>query len=128
MSTKAILLIEDNETYRKMLKMRLEANGYEVLTAEDGLVGLDIARRDKPDLIILDLMLPRMDGHTLCRLIKFDQNIRHIPILMLTCKNMVEDVNTAIDCHVDAFLLKTTRSEVLLATIEKLVSGGEIRA
>ena len=70
---KRILIIEDNVVFRKMLMLRLQSNGYETDFAEDGLAGLEKAQKTKPDLIFLDLMLPKMDGHKVCRLLKFDK-------------------------------------------------------
>jgi len=120
---KRILVVEDNTTYRKMLKIRLKSEGYKIITAENGLEGLDKARREKPDLIILDLMLPRIDGHQVCRFIKFDKNIRDTPIVVLTCRNLSEDVELAIKEHVDAFIIKGTRIEILLNVMKRLLDS-----
>ena len=75
---KKILLIEDEPEFRMALRIRLEANGYEVIEAEDGVVGLDMARNKNPDLIMLDIMLPKMDGYKVARLLKFDEKYRKI--------------------------------------------------
>ena len=118
---KRILIIEDNVTYSRMLQIRLESTGYRVVVASDGLQGLNLAQKERPDLIILDLMLPEMDGHKVSRLIKFDSKMKNIPIVILTCKNMAKDVELAIENHVDAFIVKGTKTEILLNVVEKLL-------
>ena len=84
MANKKILIVDDEVQLVDMVKMRLEANNYDVIVAYDGQEGLDKARKEKPDLIILDLMLPKMDGYKVCRMLKFDEKYKNIPILMLT--------------------------------------------
>ena len=118
---KRILIIEDNVAFRKILKIRLESNRYEVFTAEDGLEGLNIARRIKPDLIILDLMLPGMNGHKVCRLLKFDVQYRHIPIIILTSRDMDEDERLARESRADAFIVKITEPHIILEIIQDLL-------
>ena len=118
---KQILIIEDNVTYSRMLQIRLESVGYRVIVASDGLQGLNLAQKERPDLIILDLMLPEMDGHKVSRLIKFDSKIKNIPLVILTCKNMTKDVELAIENHVDAFIVKGTKAEILLNAVERLL-------
>ncbi len=118
---KRILVVEDNPVYRKMIRVRLEANGYQALTAESGLEGLNIARREKPDLILLDLLLPGMDGHTVCRLLKYDQMYRDIPIVMLTSRDLDDEEEKASRCGADAFIVKATRAEIILDVIQKLL-------
>jgi len=123
-SKKRILIVEDNPTYRKMLKMRLESSGYEVLTAQDGLEGLSAARKEKPDLIVLDLMLPGMSGHQVCRLLKYDRNFRHIPVVVLTSRDLEEDAELVKKSRGDAFMAKTTRAAIILDVIERLLERG----
>ena len=119
---KKILIIEDNVTFRKMMQMRLKSEGYETITAEDGLTGLNIARQKKPDLIILDLMLPVLDGHKVCRMLKFDKQNSHIPVLIFTSRDMDEDAEMANNCGADAFVIKTTRSAIVMEVIKKLLA------
>lgn len=116
-----ILIIDDDPAYLKMMCSRLEKVGYQILTAPDGLIGLNLARKEKPDLILLDLMLPGMDGHKVCRLIKFDQHIRHIPVLMVTSRDLDEDADMAKKCGAVGFIVKTTRFEVTLDVIKQLL-------
>ncbi len=117
-----IVVVEDNPSFRKMLKMRLESSGYQVTAAEDGLIGLDIIRKEKPDIVILDIMLPKLDGHKVCRMIKFDKNLHTIPVVILTSRDTDETADLAKKCGADAFLLKTTKAPIVLDVIEKLIA------
>ena len=133
---KQILIIEDDVTFSNMLKIRLELNGYEAITAKDGLQGFEVAINIIPDLIILDLMLPettqpnnsfivQLDknyGHKVCRMIKFNQSTAHIPVLILTCSDSDTDVDLAKNCGADAYVLKTTKTEMILDIINKLIN------
>jgi DNA-binding response OmpR family regulator len=118
---KRILSIEDEPAIQMTLKARLEANGYEVLCASDGEEGLARAQAEKPDLIILDLMLPKRDGYSICRLLKFDQRYRHIPILMLTARGLEKDRETGMKTGADAYITKPFDSADLLATVRRLL-------
>jgi DNA-binding response OmpR family regulator len=132
---KKILIIEDNESYLDMLKIRLELNGYHAIAVQDGVDGFNIAREKKPDLIILDLALPNMDnrennstslidknmGHKICRMIKFDKNTAHIPVIILTASDMNEDIELAKKCGADVFIMKTSNTEKLLTAIHNLL-------
>ncbi len=119
---KCILIIEDNEAFLKILKMRLESEGYRIIAAQNGLEGLNTARKEKPDLVISDIMLPEMDGHKICRLIKLDRNIQHIPVIMLTSRDLDEDAELAKKCGADAFIPKTTHAAVMMDVISKLLN------
>ena len=101
-----ILLVEDENEFRQMLKIRLEANSYSVLEAGDGIEGLNMARKHKPDLIILDIMLPKMDGYRVARLLKFDTHYRHIPIIMLTARVQDVDRENGMSAGADVYLTK----------------------
>ena len=123
--SKHILLIEDSNSLRKLLSIRLGKQGYEVSTAEDGLEGLEKVRMKKPDLIILDLLLPGMDGHKVCRLIKLNSLTRDTPIVMYTSRDLDEDAELAKQCGADAFIVKTTRSAIMLDVIRQLLNKNQ---
>ena len=118
---KKILLVEDEPEFRLGVRTRLEANGYEVIEAEDGAKGLELARNGEPDLIILDLMLPKMDGYKVARLLKFDEKRRQIPIVMLTARSQQQDKDTGLAVGADAYMTKPFKSEELLETMAKLL-------
>jgi CheY-like chemotaxis protein len=86
-----ILLVEDNEMNRDMLSRRLERRGYSILTAENAELGLSLARLELPDLILMDITLPEMDGWEATRQLKTDQSTRHIPIIALTARALLSD-------------------------------------
>ncbi|MFH1360203.1 MAG: response regulator [Candidatus Omnitrophota bacterium] len=116
-----ILVVDDEEHIVKVVANRLKASGYDVITAADGLSALSSAREQKPDLIILDIMLPKMDGYKVCRMLKFDENYKHIPIIIFTARIQDSDEKTGYEVGADAYLTKPFESQVLLAKIEELL-------
>lgn len=124
-SKKHILIVEDNDTYRKMIGMRFQSHGYQVSEADDGMKGLELIRTIKPDMVLLDLLLPLMDGHKVCRLAKFDKKLQDIPIIILTSRDRDEDAEIAKSCGADAFIVKSTRSEIILDVIEQVFEKAE---
>ncbi|MDM7925792.1 MAG: response regulator [bacterium] len=123
---KRILIIENNAVFRKALRMRLESNGYETVDAESGLEGLNAVRKENPDLVITDIMLPGLDGHKVCRMIKFDRKFSRIPVIVLTSRDLDQDAEIAKQCGADAFILKTTRPPILLEVIRRLLEREQI--
>ena len=119
--TKRILLVDDEPYIVLTVSTRLKGNGYEVITAEDGQAGLDMARKEKPDLIILDLMLPKIDGFKVCGLLKRDIRYSKIPVVIFTAKAQEEDQRLGQEMGADAYLIKPFKAEVLLETIQKLL-------
>jgi DNA-binding response OmpR family regulator len=121
---KRILIIEDSREISHYLKLRLKTYGYEVLAAFDGEEGLEMAREQRPDLILLDIMLPKLDGFKLCRLLKFDKSYEHIPIIMLTARGQEKDVETAEQIAADAYVVKPFDWKMLQGLIEKMLTPG----
>lgn len=109
-----ILLIEDEATVRDTLALNLRAENYEVVTAGDGADGLQMARETAPDLIILDLMLPELDGLSLCRILRRDSNI---PIIMLTARGTEMDRITGLETGADDYVVKPFSLGELLARV-----------
>lgn len=118
-----ILVVEDEGLIAGMLKEVLEANRYEVLLAVDGEEGLNKARSMKPDLILLDIMLPKLDGLKICRLLKFDLNYRHIPIIMLTARAGEADREISLQSGANDFVVKPFDPQSLLAKISELLKA-----
>lgn len=114
-----ILIIEDETPMRTALKDVVEAEGYRALTAADGESGLKRALEEKPDLILLDIMLPRLDGYEVCAELRRLAN--PVPILMLTAKGQVEDRVTGLDAGADDYLVKPFSTEELLARVRALL-------
>lgn len=121
MPKKRILLIEDETDMVYALTLQLEATDYKVLSATDGQAGLDMARKENPDLIILDLMLPRMDGYKICRMLKFDERYKQIPIIMFTARAQDQDRKLAQEVGADAYITKPFDSKLLLDKIGALL-------
>ena len=115
-----VLLIEDNELNRDMLKRRLERRKYNVFCAEDGQSGLDMAQNENPDIILMDLSLPVIDGWTVAQRLKADINTRHIPIIALTAHAMKGDREKALDAGCDEYDTKPINLESLLNKMQKL--------
>ena len=114
-----ILIIEDEAPMRMALKDILEAEGHRALTATDGAAGLQSALDEKPDLILLDVMMPRLDGFALCAELRRLE--RHVPVLMLTAKGRVEDRVHGLDTGADDYLVKPFSTEELLARVRALL-------
>jgi DNA-binding response OmpR family regulator len=105
-SKKRILVVDDDPDLVELLRKKLDLEGFECLVAEDGHSGLELAKKEKPDLIVLDLMLPGMDGYKICRLLKFDDRYKHIPIIMLTARTRTEDRTLGAETGVDLYVTK----------------------
>lgn len=116
-----ILLVDDERELSDSLALRLDAMGYEVVTAYDGQEALFKAQTESPDLILLDLMLPKMDGYHVARILKFDEAYRHIPIIMLTARGQANDRQQGFNCGADAYMLKPFDSKALLSEIVRLL-------
>ena|SRR2546426_10013177 len=116
-----ILLIEDNEMNRDMLSRRLVRRGYEVVIAVDGPEGLAMARREAPDLILMDMSLPEVDGWETTRRLRADQAIRHIPVIALTAHAMAGDREKAIEAGCDDYDTKPVDLVQLQEKIEALL-------
>lgn len=97
--------------------MRLNALGYQVISAYDGQKGLHLARQQQPDLIILDVMLPKMNGYKVCRLLKFDAKYKDIPIIMLTSRESKHNEQIGLDTGADAYVYKSDQKGTLLKLI-----------
>ncbi|MFC1553757.1 response regulator transcription factor [candidate division KSB1 bacterium] len=122
MSNKKILVIDDEQDLIKALTVRLEAENYEVIAALDGLEGLNLARKERPDIIILDLMLPKINGFKVARLLKFDENYKKIPIIILTARAEDEDQLLGKELGVDMYLTKPFDEDELLKNIAENIS------
>lgn len=115
-----ILVVEDNEMNRDMLCRRLERKGYSVLVAADGIEGMDLAKSEGPDVIIMDLSLPRVDGWEACRRLKADPATSEIPIIALTAHAMSTDREKALAAGCDDFDTKPVDFARLLEKIERV--------
>ena len=120
-----ILLVDDETDIVKVVGRRLEAAGFEVSVAVDGQAALMKVREYPPDLIILDLMLPKLDGYEVCTLLKQNPQTKHIPVVMFTAKRDEQDYWKGMSCGADAYLTKPFDSEVLGQLINRLIQALE---
>lgn len=120
---KKILIIEDYNNIVEILTMRLSAMGYAVISAKDGQEGLTLARKEKPDLIVLDVTLPKMNGYKISRLLKFDSRYKDIPIIMLTSRETKRDEQIGLETGADVYIYKSDRTGKLLKTIRHFLDS-----
>jgi len=118
-----ILIVEDNEMNRDMLSRRLEKKGYEILLAIDGELGIELARSKMPDLILMDMSLPVVDGWEATRQIKADAALRHIPIIALTAHAMASDREKALEAGCNDYDTKPIELPRLLEKITRLLAS-----
>ncbi|MFN2225479.1 MAG: response regulator [Anaerolineae bacterium] len=118
-----ILLVEDNEMNRDMLVRRLRRRGFEMVEAVDGLSGIEVARAERPDLILLDMNLPGLDGWQTVRLLKADGALGGIPVLALTAHAMAGDRERALAAGCDEYDAKPVDLPRLLSKIQSLLDG-----
>lgn len=118
---KKILLADDEPRLLLLVKSRLEASAYEVITAADGEEALAKVASDKPDLVILDVMMPKLDGLQVCAQIKSNNNLAHIPVIILSAKNQKETILEAKKVGADSYMVKPFRPEELLAAVKNFL-------
>jgi len=122
MKRNRILVVEDEESLLKLESILLSSKGYSVTGVMDGRSALEEVRANKPDLVILDIMLPEVDGFEVCRQIKEDPDTRHIPVLILTAKKNSQDVTRGQQVGCDAYITKPFKSVKVLDMVQDLLS------
>lgn len=118
---KKIVLVDDEPDIVKTMEIFLKQEGFNVITATDGITALDKIRKEIPDLIILDIMLPKLDGYKVCRMLKFDEKYNKIPIVIFTARAQEPDQIKAKEVKADAYITKPFQPELLLAKIKELL-------
>jgi two-component system alkaline phosphatase synthesis response regulator PhoP len=121
MSQRKVLIVDDEVDLVETIRFPLEKEGFTVLVSYNGEDALNKARKEKPDLIILDIMLPKLDGYKVCRLLKFDERYKHIPILMLTAKTQERDKIIGIETGADEYITKPFDIEELIEKVKAYV-------
>ncbi len=117
-----ILVIDDDLDSLKLISLLLQRQGYEVVAASGGSEGLQMARTEVPDLILLDIMMPNMDGYEVCRQLRGDQQLAHVPVIMFTAKTRVDDKVAGFEAGADDYLTKPTHPAELASRIRSLLS------
>lgn len=125
-ASKRLLLVDDDAELLQALQLRFESSGFHVITASNGLEALEKGRTQNPHLIILDLMLPNLNGYEVCRLLKFDQKFHHIPIMLFTARSRQEDLAMGEAVGADAFVTKPFDGRTLIAKAEELIAGKRV--
>jgi twitching motility two-component system response regulator PilG len=123
MFKKQILIVEDEESLLKLESVLLSSRGYNVKGVADGQAALNAIGSVKPDLVLLDVMLPEVDGFEVCRRIKNNEATRHIPVIMLTAKKSHEDIARGEQVGADWYMTKPFKSAMLVETVQRLLSG-----
>ena len=114
---KKILIIDDEPHILKMVEARLKAQGYDIVSACDGEEGLAKAAQEKPNLIITDVMMPKVDGFEVCRRLRSDEALKHIPIIMLTARGQAPDIKKGMEKGADAYVAKPFEAAALVGII-----------
>lgn len=121
MSSK-ILIVDDDIGIRMLLSKFLQRHGFETILAEDGLEGMEIAKKIQPDLIILDVVMPRMDGLTAARLIKFYKPLSEVPIIFLTAKDAEKEIELAQEARAEVYITKPFDVNQVIHVVKELLA------
>ena len=120
---KRILLVDDHQTVFRLLEAIVRINGYELMYAESGQQGIVMARQELPDLILLDVMMPDIDGFKVCQYLKENPETKDIPVMFLTARGAEGDLKTGRKAGADGFMTKPFQTREVLKQIEKLLDG-----
>ena len=120
-NSKKILIVDDDKDFLKALNIVLEDKGYSIVTATDGAQALELARTESPNLILLDIMLPGMNGFKVCRFLKFDENYKDIPIIIISAKSDQEDKRLGRQMGAELYITKPFENGELLQAIKQLI-------
>lgn len=118
-----ILIVDDDSGIRMLLSKFLEREGFDILIAEDGLKGVDEAKANHPDLIILDVIMPRMDGLTAARLIKFYKPLQDVPIIFLTAKDAEKDIELAEEVNAEVYITKPFDVHQVIKVVKEILEN-----
>ncbi|MFW5995651.1 MAG: response regulator [Halanaerobiaceae bacterium] len=120
----SVLVVDDAKNILMVLEMSLKNAGYRVFTARDGVSGLQLAQEEKPDLILLDILLPKMNGFLVFEALQEEPETENIPVVFLSARAEKEDLDKAISMGAVDYLVKPVNQEEFLSTVKKYVSGG----
>lgn len=119
MANKRVLIVDDEPDIVELIEFNLNLENIECIKAYDGEQGLSKAKEEHPDLIVLDIMLPKINGYKIARLLKFDESYKHIPIIMLTARTQQSDVALGKETGADEYIPKPFSMDVLIGIIKK---------
>jgi len=121
MANKKVLVADDEQGFVEFVRDRLEAEGFDVITAYNGVEALEMAHSSGPDLVILDILMPQMNGYDVCRKLKIDDKLKKIPVIMLSAKFQPNDIEFAKEMGADAYLTKPLELKILSDKINELL-------
>ena len=125
---KTILVVDDEDNIRDLLVFNLQKEGYNTLEAQDGIAAVDMALEKKPDLILLDVMIPKLDGISVCKKIRYALNISNIPILMISAKDSESDKIVGLEMGADDYITKPFQIREVMARIKANLRKAELNA
>ena len=123
MAAETVLVVDDDPLIVRLIQMVLEVSGYQVITAADGVEGLERVRADRPSLVVLDVMMPRMDGLDVTRAIKAADETRAIPVILLSAKTAASDIKAGQDAGADEYMTKPFDNQLLVDRVAALIEG-----
>ena len=121
-----VLVVDDEPTILMMTAGRLRANGYRVITAESGTEALEKVSAEKPDIMLIDIMMPTPDGYEVCQTLKTNLNFSGIPIILFTAKTNQTEIEDAMACGADDYIIKPFSADVLLAKVKKHLTSHDV--
>jgi len=121
MANEKVLFVDDEADFVDMVRTRLESNGFKVITAYDGEEALEKVKLDRPDIIVLDIMMPKINGFDVCRRLKADKSYMDIPIVILTARFQPNDIKFSKDVGADAYITKPFEPQALMDKLRELV-------
>jgi two-component system alkaline phosphatase synthesis response regulator PhoP len=121
MSNEKILVVEDEEDIRELIAFSLEAKGYTAITAENGQTALELISKERPELVLLDIMLPVLDGFEVCKKLREQENTKTIPVIMVTARGEEGDIVRGLELGADDYLTKPFSPKILLARIQSVL-------
>lgn len=119
---KKILIVDDEPNILMSLEFLMKKEGYEVFVARDGSEALDIISAERPDIVVLDIMMPNVDGYEVCRKIKDSQEMKHIQVVFLSAKSKPEDIEKGYEMGADLYLTKPFSTRNLVKEVKKLIT------
>ncbi len=123
MAEKTVLVVDDEASLRLLMQATLGRGAYRVLEATNGAAGLELARRERPDLVILDVGMPDLDGYTVCRALKGDPETAGMAVVMLTARAQEGDRQRGVEAGADAYITKPFSPRALLETVERMLGS-----
>lgn len=118
-----ILIIEDEKDIRQLITFTLQYAGYQVVAGKDGEEALELVRKEKPDLVLMDVRMPKMDGYAACRIIKADKDTKHIPVAFLSAKGQDAEIEKGFEVGASDYLLKPFTPTELIDRVKSMLAG-----